>query len=353
MAYNFKKLGDVESLSELSGEANVVTLVNGAVKQISKDKIVPDGVVTEDRMTAELEKVKSEIPRPDFTQNDETAVDYIKGRTHYMTKRLSEPILDTTYETNGVKYDGYSWGQSDWYPLGPETTYRITFDGVVYDDVNGAQPVGNLNIMNSSNEDNGMPFVTSEGSMGTVYIVSRTEGTHTIKVEEWITEYIKLDSNYLPDNVVLNGSGATGDGSTSIGRSTKARGYASFAEGFHTSATEHSAHAEGFETTASGQYASHAEGYHTLASSSYQHVQGQYNIEDSEGTYAHIVGNGTSSSKRSNAHTLDWSGNAWFSGTVEGTGVILKSSTTDSTKRFLVTVDDSGTLTATEITELV
>jgi hypothetical protein len=32
-------------------------------------------------------------------------------------------------------------------------------------------------------------------------------------------------------------------------------------------------------------------------------------------TSAHIVGNGTDS-KRSNAHTLDWSGNAWYSGNV-------------------------------------
>ena len=33
-------------------------------------------------------------------------------------------------------------------------------------------------------------------------------------------------------------------------------------------------------------------------------------------TYAHIVGNGTAESTRSNAHTLDWSGNAWFAGEV-------------------------------------
>lgn len=32
------------------------------------------------------------------------------------------------------------------------------------------------------------------------------------------------------------------------------------------------------------------------------------------------------------------------------TSVVLKSSTADSTKRFKVTVDDSGTLTATEVT---
>jgi hypothetical protein len=33
-------------------------------------------------------------------------------------------------------------------------------------------------------------------------------------------------------------------------------------------------------------------------------------------TYAHIVGNGTSEDARSNAHTLDWEGNAWFQGDV-------------------------------------
>lgn len=38
------------------------------------------------------------------------------------------------------------------------------------------------------------------------------------------------------------------------------------------------------------------------------------------GNYAHIVGNGTST-KRSNAHVLDWSGNAWFAGDVYANGV--------------------------------
>lgn len=39
------------------------------------------------------------------------------------------------------------------------------------------------------------------------------------------------------------------------------------------------------------------------------------------------------------------------SGLGGGTNVILKSSTADSTKRFKITVDDSGTLSATEVTE--
>ena len=49
-------------------------------------------------------------------------------------------------------------------------------------------------------------------------------------------------------------------------------------------------------------------------------MQGEYNLVDTNGTittrgkYAHIVGNGTSTSTRSNAHTLDWNGIGWFQG---------------------------------------
>ena len=86
-----------------------------------------------------------------------------------------------------------------------------------------------------------------------------------------------------------------------------------FAEGENTKASGPASHAEGGGTTASGDY-SHAEGFYTTASVEAQHVQGKYNISDT--TSAHIVGNGSSDSNRSNVHTLDWQGNAWFAGDV-------------------------------------
>lgn len=73
------------------------------------------------------------------------------------------------------------------------------------------------------------------------------------------------------------------------------------------------AQAFGSGTIASGEY-SHAEGRTTIAQGNNQHVQGKYNIADT--TSAHIVGNGTGRDTRSNAHTLDWQGNAWFAGDV-------------------------------------
>ena len=103
---------------------------------------------------------------------------------------------------------------------------------------------------------------------------------------------------------------ASGNRSHAEGNNTTAGGESSHAEGSSTIASGYASHAEGYDTTASGDY-SHAEGICTIASGTRQHVQGKYNIEDTTNKYAHIVGNGTSTT-RSNAHTVDWNGMGWF-----------------------------------------
>ena len=113
---------------------------------------------------------------------------------------------------------------------------------------------------------------------------------------------------------------ASGDSSHAEGAYTTASGEGSHAEGNNTTASGYKSHAEGGTTTASG-YASHAEGFQTKASGDYQHVQGKFNIEDTANKYAHIVGNGNSETSKSNAHTLDWKGNAWYAGDVQANNV--------------------------------
>lgn len=108
---------------------------------------------------------------------------------------------------------------------------------------------------------------------------------------------------------------ASGSPSHAEGGYTKASGTYSHAEGGNTIASGDYSHAEGNGTKASGRF-SHAEGYNTKASGQYSHVQGKHNIEDTHNKYAHIVGNGPQDNQRSNAHTLDWDGNAWFAGNI-------------------------------------
>lgn len=120
-----------------------------------------------------------------------------------------------------------------------------------------------------------------------------------------LSEYAKKRDTILDTTLSMGRKAGTTIGfrSTALGYNVEAAGEYSFAEGQDTRIS--------WVATAA-----HAEGIGTEAHSDYQHVQGKYNIEDSYDIYAHIVGNGTDHYNRSNAHTLDWDGNAWFAGDV-------------------------------------
>lgn len=190
--------------------------------------------------------------------------------------------------------------------------------------------IGNYNIQAFKNSTNIMLLI----ELGKNDITTDTF-TDLIIYEE---EVKYLDNKYLETDLTLQNSislgriGDIGSGSSAIGYNVEASGDSSHAEGDYTTASGTSSHAEGDSTTASGENShsegkyttasgesSHAEGASTIASSQNQHVQGKYNIEDLNGTYAHIVGNGEDG-KNSNAHTLDWQGNAWYSGKLSQEG---------------------------------
>ena len=96
---------------------------------------------------------------------------------------------------------------------------------------------------------------------------------------------------------------------------TTTLGVNSHAEGVGAEASGTASHAEGSNTQAKGTY-SHAEGEGTIARAIGSHVQGRYNKEDTGLKFAHIVGGGSSDADRKDIHTLDWSGNAVYSGKI-------------------------------------
>ena len=99
-----------------------------------------------------------------------------------------------------------------------------------------------------------------------------------------------------------------GDGCTASGN------YGSHAEGQSCTASGYTTHAEGVGSKATGNY-SHAEGVYSTAGSSNQHVQGKYNVVDSSGTYADIVGGGTSYTRK-NIEATTWTGDKRLKGTL-------------------------------------
>ena len=152
----------------------------------------------------------------------------------------------------------------------------------------------------------------------------------------------------------------------------------SHAEGSNTVASNPSCHAEGSGTTASGNCShaenmgciasgsnSHAEGYHTIARGEHSHASGSHTIAGMEvfalGRYnkkaedvALVVGNGwgnDSHEYRSDALTLDYSGNLHISGKLTadgGVGYVIPTATADTLGGVMIgdniNVSDSGTI---------
>jgi hypothetical protein len=107
---------------------------------------------------------------------------------------------------------------------------------------------------------------------------------------------------------------AIGKGAVALNRETKAEGNFSLAANRGTIAG-YGAAAFGKATEALGSH-SFTSGIGTIANSDYQRVEGKFNIEDTEGKYACIVGGGSRDTDRKNIYTLDWEGNGAFAGSI-------------------------------------
>ena len=184
--------------------------------------------------------------------------------------------------------------------------------------------------------DNNLRIKTSSYNSSTGYYTFTISGWGI-----WTLEVGMSVSIYVANKALSFSAHAEGEATTAAGRASHAEGFktiansdyahaegnntycsgSSHAEGFYTTASASGVHAEGGYTSASGNYA-HVEGLGTANKNRGQHVQGEYNILDNNGniyergTYAHIIGNGTADDARSNAHTVDWSGNAWYAGDI-------------------------------------
>lgn len=115
---------------------------------------------------------------------------------------------------------------------------------------------------------------------------------------------------------------ASGRTSHAEGDQTYALGEASHSEGSDTHASGKASHAEGSGAYADGE-ASHAQNENTIAQGRSQTAIGKFNVAQGNATtanatdYAFIIGNGASSSARSNAVAIKWDGTFVFANGTE------------------------------------
>ncbi len=124
---------------------------------------------------------------------------------------------------------------------------------------------------------------STQADLNNYYTKGESDAKYVTKTEaqDFPTNLNNGQGNYSIEQL---GSEASGESAVALGNNTTASGYCAFASGLGTRA--------GVNQTALGAW----------------------NIEDSDS--AVIVGNGVGENTRANAHTIDWSGNAWFNGNV-------------------------------------
>lgn len=275
-------------------------------------------------------------------------------------------ILDKKLSTDNAIFKSES---DDWYKFKNDTT--LAFDGFTpyyvlinqykFSDIETAWGEElNITLPNDGN------FIIRNNEV----MVNIDGHPKYIDIEVWEDSEKRLKNDIFNKDMIIKKSISMGDnshaeglGSVSIGRKTNVLGEGSFATGYNvkiegensfatgqninvkntlSSAIGTKINIKGFESHAIGieidinSDLAFAEGCGLIASSDYQNVIGKHNIEDSSEKYLHIIGNGRDSKNRSNAHTLDWKGNAWFAG-----DVYVKGNSQDNGKKLLSTNDIS------------
>lgn len=161
--------------------------------------VFSEAVERAEKAAGRAEDAAANAPVPDWNQNDESADDFVKNRTHYAE------VIPHEFDLGSIEFtEGYISLDSPPWELIIGKTYDVVWDGTVYPCEctyyvtygRVTAYLGNRSIESgSSSEDTGEPFyLTSSGVLR-----ASSLGTHSMKVS-YTTEVVhKLDPKYLDD----------------------------------------------------------------------------------------------------------------------------------------------------------
>lgn len=174
-------------------------------------------VTVKELLTSMIEKINSRIrsingvtadeagnivlPNPDLSQNDPEAADYVKGRTHYTGDPVETTLIPeqtVTFTNQGDMCNAISPVNVD---LVEGNTYTVIFDGETYECT--CQLLGGAYLFIGSpkvfgEEDTGEPFIyASVNGVAYAWFAYDTETEHTLSLSTIEEEIIKLPSKYI------------------------------------------------------------------------------------------------------------------------------------------------------------
>ena len=322
--------------------------------------------------------------QPDWNQNDETAQDYVKNRPFY-TGDLVEAVLVEESTASFVDDGGLyvSEFQSTFEATVGET-YKVSWDGTVYEcTCVRAGVIGNLSILGGGS-DTGEPFIMiiRGGDVSRIFTAD-TSDSHTFSISGIVQEIVKIPGKFIDKDasgyIVVHKSDTMTEEEANNYMRALSKGEDVFIIWDYICISEISISTATNSTGASvlcldlhipnGEVysiAQNSEGLFSLGDRelleanfpAYKNtgeknpdigiINNKVNIFPSEvgvgagttNTLFSVNANGTKSKN------FDVLGN----GEAVAPALILYSSTPDSTKKFRITVDDTGTISANEVT---
>lgn len=281
--------------------------------------------------------------QPDWNQNDSTAADYVKNRPFY----TGDPVETVLVEESTVSFaaaNGVYMGRLEsTFSATDGETYKVSWDGTVYEstcvEMKGSIFIGNLAII-SPGDNTGEPFcIMVSNGRGIQIATADTSASHTISISRYIESVVKINSKYLPmasetePGIVMFDDLANG-----VLRQVKDK---------YFTPTDFQISGYG-DSKVIKECADKNNGYGVsipggksggVVLSCHNNTTNKYITSVLSGG-ADIKCYKISQQGFSNIEQL-WG--------ISEDGVIIPSSTAGSTKKFKITVDDSGTLKATEV----
>ena len=313
----------------------------------------------------------------DWNQNDNTKPDYIKNRPFY----TGDPVETVLVEESTVSFTNH--GAGFYYAKIPTTieltageTYKVSWDGATYEcvceSIMGYSVIGNPSIMGVG-ADTGDPFVITPlaDDHGTEIYTNDTSASHTISISSFVaSEVVKIPDKYISDtfrDIIIAGDPLIWSNDEWNNY------YALFLSGKLLQITTNA------DSVKRGYVLSMF--YGATSKISFIDSSGNlYNLQNNSNAvelywaplltttgdlYLRYLQNASSPSNGTLEYAILGSNSAVLKFTTKNANenpvtrrvvlegdkeFILSSSTTGSTKRFKITVDDSGALAATEVT---
>ena len=322
--------------------------------------------------------------QPDWNQNDETAQDYVKNRPFYMGDPVEAVLVGestASFVDDGGLY--VSEFQSTFEATVGET-YKVSWDGTIYEcTCVKARIIGNLSILGGGS-DTGEPFIMiiRGGDVSRIFTAD-TSASHTFSISGIVQEIVKIPAKFIDKDasgyIVVHKSDTMTEEEANNYYRALSKGedvfiiwdYICISEISISTATD----STGASVLCLDLHIPNGEIYSVV-----QNSEGLFSLGDRKLSRANFPAYTITGEKNPNIGIINNKVNIFpsevgvgvgttdtlFSVNANGTksknfdvlgngeavapALILYSSTPDSTKKFRITVDDSGTISTTEVT---